>query len=47
MRRQSDTYIKIYNEYRKDRLNEVLELKREVRELKQMVEFLCKTVFKD
>jgi hypothetical protein len=47
MRRQSDTYIKIYNQYREDRSKEVLELKREVRELKQMVEFLCKTVFKD
>jgi len=28
-------------------LKEFIELKREVRELKQMVEFLCKTVFKD
>jgi len=47
MRRQTDTFIKIYDKYREDRMQEVLDLKKEVRELKQIVEFLCKKVFED
>jgi len=45
MRNRSDTYRKIYSKYREDRMQEVLDLKREVRELKQLVEFLCDKVF--
>lgn len=45
MRNKSDTYQNIYSKYREDRLKEVIELKKEVRELKQIVEFLCKKVF--
>ncbi len=45
MRNKSDTYQNIYSKYREDRMQEVIELKREVRELKQLVEFLCKKVF--
>jgi hypothetical protein len=45
MRNRSDTYVKIYNKMREDRLQEIIELKREVNDLKRMVEFLCKKVF--
>ena len=45
MKYKSDTYQKIYAKYREERMTEVIELKREVRELKQLVEFLCKKVF--
>lgn len=44
-KRKSDTYIAIYNKMQEERLEEVLELKSEVRALKRMVEFLCKKVF--
>jgi len=45
MKNKSDTYQNIYSKYREDRMQEVIELKREVRELKQLVEFLCQKVF--
>jgi len=45
MRNKSDTYQNIYSKYREDRMKEIIELKREVRELKQLVEFLCAKVF--
>ena len=45
MRNRSDTYINIYNKMREDRLQEIIELKREVNDLKRMVEYLCKKVF--
>ncbi len=45
MRHKSDTYRNIYLKYRQDRMEEVIDLKREVRELKQLVEFLCAKVF--
>ena len=47
MRNKADTYVNKYAKYREDRMKEVVELKREVRELKQLVEFLCKKVFED
>jgi hypothetical protein len=45
MKRKSDTYIAIYKEYRKERELELIDLRAEVRELKRMIEFLCKKVF--
>ena len=45
MKYKSDTYQKVYAKYREDRMTELIELKKEVRELKQLVEFLCKKVF--
>lgn len=45
MRNKSDTYIAIYNKYREEREQELIDLKSEVRALKRMVEFLCKKVF--
>ena len=45
MKGRSDTYRKIYSKYREDRMAEILELKKEVRELKLLVEFLCDKVF--
>jgi hypothetical protein len=45
MKYKSDTYQKVYAKYRADRMKEVIELKTEVRELKQLVEFLCQKVF--
>ncbi len=45
MKRQSDTYIAIYKKYREEREQELIDLRSEVRELKRMIEFLCKKVF--
>ena len=45
MKRQTDTYIAIYNKYRQEREQELIDLRAEVRELKRMIEFLCKKVF--
>jgi len=44
---RGDTYKKAYAKYREDRLKEIVELKREVRELKQLVEWLCNQVIPD
>ena len=45
MKRKSDTYIAIYKKYREEREEELIDLRAEVRELKRLVEFLCKKVF--
>jgi len=45
MKRKSDTYIAIYKKYREERELELIDLRAEVRELKRMIEFLCKEVF--
>jgi len=47
MRRMGDTYAKAHKKWRANRLQEVIDLKREVAELKRLVEFLCHEVFKD
>ena len=45
MKRKSDTYIAIYKKYKEERELELIDLRAEVRELKRMIEFLCKKVF--
>jgi len=47
MKNRANTYKKAYSMFREKRLKEIVELKREVRELKQLVEYLCHEVFKD
>jgi archaellum component FlaC len=44
-KRKSDTYVAIYTKMREEREHEIQDLRKEVRELKGMVEFLCKKVF--
>ena len=45
MRNKSDTYISIYNKYREEREQEIVDLKNELRQVKRLVEFLAKKVF--
>jgi len=45
MRNKSDTYTSIYSKYRTTQDERISKLSNEVRELKQLVEFLCKKVF--
>jgi hypothetical protein len=45
MRNKSDTYIAIYNKYREEREQEIIDLKNELRQVKRLVEFLAKKVF--
>lgn len=45
MKRKSDTYIAIYNKYREEREQEIIDLKNEVRAVKRLVEFIAKKVF--
>ena len=45
MRNKSDTYIAIYNKYREEREQEIVDLKNELRQVKRLVEFLAKKVF--
>lgn len=47
MKNRAHTYQKSYAKFREKRIQEVIDLKREVRELKQLVEYLCHEVFKD
>lgn len=47
MRIKGQSYRKAYTKFRETRLKEIVELKREVRELKQLVEYLCSKVFDD
>jgi hypothetical protein len=44
---RGDTYRKAYAKYRENRLKEIVTLKREVRELQQLVEWLCAQVMPD
>ena len=44
---KGDTYLRAYKKYREDRLQEVIDLKRELNDLKRMVEWLCHEVMKD
>ena len=44
-KRKSDTYVAIYTKMREEREQELQDLRKEVRELKGMVEFHCKKVF--
>jgi len=45
MKRKSDTYIQIYAKYRKDRENEISELKHRVRDLERLLELIAHKVF--
>lgn len=45
MRNKSDTYIAIYNKYREEREQEIVDLKNELRQVKRLVEFIAKKVF--
>ena len=45
MRNKSDTYIAIYNKYREEREQEIIDLKNELYQVKRLVEFLAKKVF--
>jgi len=45
MRNKSDTYIAIYNKYREEREQEIIDLKNELHQVKRLVEFLAKKVF--
>ncbi len=45
MRNKSDTYIAIYNKYREEREQEIVDLKKELHQVKRLVEFLAKKVF--
>ena len=45
MKNRSDKYISIYTKYREDREKELSDLRKEVYEVKRLVEYLCKKVF--
>ena len=47
MKIRGDTYRKAYAKFREDRLKEIVSLRREVRELQQLVEWLCAKVIDD
>ena len=47
MKRTGDTYLRAHKKWRENRLQEVIDLKREVADLKQLVEWLCSEVMKD
>jgi len=44
MRNKSDTYVKIYNQYRNDQDAKIAALQTELRILERMVEYLAKKV---
>ena len=46
-KRKSDTYIAIYGKMREEREQLLEDLVKEVRELRGMVEFLCKKLFEE
>jgi hypothetical protein len=46
-KRKSDTYVAIYSKMREEREQLLEDLTKEVRELKGLVEFLCKKVFEE
>ena len=47
MKVRGDTFKRAYRHWREDWLQEVQDLRREVRELKQLVEWLCDKVIPD
>ena len=47
MKVRGNTFKRAYRHWREDRLQEVQDLRREVRELKQLVEWLCDKVIPD
>ena len=47
MKLRGDTFKRAYKHWRDDRLQEVQDLRREVRELKQLVEWLCDKIIPD
>ena len=46
-KRTGDTYLRAHKKWRENRLQEVIDLKREVADLKRLVEWLCHEVMKD
>ena len=47
MKLRGDTYLRAHKIWRKQRLQEVIDLKKEVADLKRLVEWLCHEVMKD
>jgi len=47
MRTKGDTFLRAHKKWREDRLQEVIELKREVNDLKRLVEWLCSQIITD
>lgn len=47
MKLRGDTYLRAHKKWREDRLQEVIELKKEVANIKCLLEWLCHEVIKD
>lgn len=47
MKTRGDTYLRAHKKWREDRLQEVIDLKRDVADLKRLVEWLCHEVMKE
>lgn len=47
VKQKGDTYLRAHKKWRENRLVEIVELKQEVYDLKQLVEWLCHEVMKD